>query len=594
MNYFMIAAGGTGAMCAKAFLFLAAAGCVDKSSKYHILLMDKDQHSDAVTDCENLLDKYEKMRQQMLGKTDVYTFPEVELHKWNFTDEIVDTFCQKTKLAAATLTQMTLRKLLNPTGDDKMARILSTMYTDKELDTDLEKGFYGNPNIGAPVFDYVQERFLSDKVTRNDGSEWQNTFMTELRNALYTGKTYVYLMGSLFGGTGATVIPNVVLALRSLKDSKGKAVGMENLVLGASVIMPYFKLPNCEEDSVERLAKVMPVDGKFAGQTRDALAYYDSSGLLSNMMNLLLLGSSCLDVTSELYARGGQQRQHSHIVILLAAVAASRFFSNNLGSMKDAVNATPITPRGELLVWKGNPDDDGKHQTLSSRELGITDEYGELMRFLRFSVLVGYYMRLRFSQDAAGMMTWNEVLGTCRQKRDGRDNPLDPKKLKEKDIVEHYQMPVKDAGEICKAFIQFMYDVALSGYDWSGYHEKTKQETGDGYYQYETTEKVKADVTNHFSERWVDLANLMELKNLLEATCLKAEITDRKTLNQICSFDMLDEGRAGQRVEKYPDHIGQVYEAALKKLGLQKTLLSKMKREDVHFCELYDALYKLV
>lgn len=35
------------------------------------------------------------------------------------------------------------------------------MYAPQELDTDLEKGFYGHPNIGAAVFDYVQERFLA-------------------------------------------------------------------------------------------------------------------------------------------------------------------------------------------------------------------------------------------------------------------------------------------------------------------------------------------------------------------------------------------------------------------------------------------------
>ena len=62
MDKFLIAAGGTGAMCARAFIYMAAAGCADHNDTYHILLVDKDRQSDAVTACENLLEDYKAMR----------------------------------------------------------------------------------------------------------------------------------------------------------------------------------------------------------------------------------------------------------------------------------------------------------------------------------------------------------------------------------------------------------------------------------------------------------------------------------------------------------------------------------------------------
>ena len=40
MERFIIAAGGTGAMCARAFIYMAAAGCANNDDRYHILLMD--------------------------------------------------------------------------------------------------------------------------------------------------------------------------------------------------------------------------------------------------------------------------------------------------------------------------------------------------------------------------------------------------------------------------------------------------------------------------------------------------------------------------------------------------------------------------
>ena len=303
MDNFMIAAGGTGAMCARAFIYMAAAGCANNHDTYHILLMDKDKQSDAVTDCENLLADYDAMREQMGLKPGTTTFPTIKVHKWNFTEEIVDEYVRRTGNPSANLSTLTLNKLLNPNSDGKINQILSTMYTMEELNTDLEKGFYGHPNIGAPVFDYVKDRFLSERVPLSDGTVRDNTFMKDLHSVLSQGIAHVYLVGSLFGGTGATVIPNVVLALRTLRSAAGVPYGQTNLVLGSSVIMPYFKLPVCDSDSVEVLSNVAPTDTKFAGQTRDALAYYHESGLLDNVMNLLLLGTSNLDVTSELYAR---------------------------------------------------------------------------------------------------------------------------------------------------------------------------------------------------------------------------------------------------------------------------------------------------
>lgn len=583
---FLIAAGGTGAMCARAFIYMAAAGCADHDDTYHILLVDKDKQSDAVTACENLLTDYQAMRIQMGRKDGTNTFPEVKVHKWNFTDEIVAEYHKQTGKPAGDLSDLTLKKLLNPQYDPSMDQILKTMYTDEELNTNLEKGFYGHPNIGSPVFDYVQERFLADQVEMADGTIRDNTFMQELRRVMTTGKAHVYLLGSLFGGTGATVIPNVVLALRSIKsnDPMPKDIGMTNLILGGSVIMPYFKLPVCPSDSVESIAHVTPADTKFEGQTRDALKYYHESNLLENVMNLTLLGTSHLDVTSELFARGGVQTQHFHIVILLAAAAANRFFADKLGSMATAVNvgaAAPVIPQKELLVWKGLAQNGGAYSTLTFDELDLTEEAKKMNQFLRFSVVVGVYMRLLFDQSAEEVKYFNEVLGTCRQM--GLGNKPD-----KEDVEKYYKAPVNQTVGICKGFIQFLYDVALSGYDWSGYHNKTKKKDAGGLYAYGVTEVVNPIAPSQFHTRWVDFANLTELRELLESKELLA-IAQSKTLNDICSYQMVDEGRAAVVEAAYGEHIAKVYEEALKSLGLGKKLFGGLKK-DVWFCQIYEEI----
>lgn len=599
MERFIIAAGGTGAMCARAFIYMAAAGCANNDDRYHILLMDKDRDSDAVTACEDLLTNYNVMRMQMGLKPGTVTFPEIKVHKWNFTDEIVDEYVTRTGYAAGTLDSLTLKKLLNPAGNAQMAQILSTMYTQEELNIDLAKGFYGHPNIGAPVFSYVQDRFLATSVTKSDGTVQNNTFMTDLINELTAGKAYVYLMGSLFGGTGATVIPNVVLALRTLHDSAGNPVGETNLVLGGTVVMPYFKLPICPADSTEKLASVAPADSKFAGQTRDALSYYHESGLLNNMMNLLLLGTTNLDVTSELYARGGVQNQHFHIVNLLAASAANRFFKDQLGAMAQAVNVPAtqaIAPLGELLVWKADNTNAAVYNTLSAAELDLSNEFQKLNEFLRFSVVVRYYMRLQFDVPLDDMRGFPEIRRTCKQMKRADGSSLDPKTITKNEIDDFYKKPVENAGIICEGFIQFLYDVALSGYDWSGYHNKNKVPTaarnGKQYYDYSVTTTVVPTAAADFGSRWVDLANLTDLKDLLEATN-PLEIAEAKSLNGISSFAMLDNGRTGVKETKYPNSIANVYKQTLEALALEGPFWIK-KRDDVWFCEIYDELRKRV
>lgn len=596
-DYYIIAAGGTGAMCVQSFLYMAAAGCAKQDGTYHILLVDKDRKSDAVTACENQLANYEDMRTQLGTGASRYTLPEIRLHKWNFTDEIIDEYYKKNNhLADKTddLSNLTLNKLLNPNHDPQTAMLLETMYTPEELDTDLGKGFYGHPNIGAPVFDYVRERFA-------DGTVQENTFMSSLTASLVAGKTHVYLFGSLFGGTGATVLPNVVLALRSLRDPAAPAheIGKTNLILGGSVMMPYFRLPACQNDSLEALEKVVPVDTKFAEQTREALSYYHQSNLLSNMMNLMLVGSSDLAVTSENFARGGEQKQHFHVVLLIAAVAANRFFANQLGKMGVEIPKPTITPLGELLLWKAFPDNGGTYQTLSPTELGLQAEYAKMVSFLRFSVVVGYYMQLKFDKDEVMLKKEVEILGTVRQMKHN-DAPIDPHNISNNAVIDCYKVPVKKSASICRGFIQYFFDVSLSGYDWSKFYDYVRDErtmkavNGRPYYAYKRG-PVSENAANSFGSRWVDLADLFSLMTLI----LNANpqiIMQTMTLNSITSYQMLDAamGRPGYAETRFPNSIATVYvKDTLGKLGLKKDIFGNIVNKNVFFSEIYDKLYEL-
>lgn len=562
MDKYIIAAGGTGAMCARAFIYTLAAGCASAEDTYHILLVDKDTQSDAVTACNDLLNNYKAMQKWLTGK---YKLPRITVHSWNFTEEIATEYQMQTNLPASDLEQLTLQKLLNPKNDPGITELLSTMYSPEELNTNLDKGFYGHPNIGAPVFQYVRDRFLAPEVLNRKGQKVTNTFMKSLHDTLNRGaddKGYVYLFGSLFGGTGATVIPNLVYALRSMTavDDPSNRYGQSKMVLGGTMLMPYFRLPQPPNSKTKEL---QPEDKKFASQTKEALAYYSESKLLEEMMNLTLIGTSRLDVTSEVFARGGQQKQHFHLTTLLAAVTACRFFGNKLGNMASAVNEKTIEPQKELILWKIDPNA-GNFNTVMAADLSLTEEYEKLINFLRFCVVVGYYMQAKFEQDKDIIRTFNEVKCTAGQFVNSENRPLNAKTLSNREIEELYQEPVRQMGHICRGYIKFLHDVAMSGHDWA---------------------------ENNDSGRWVDFANVTKLYEVLNAAN-PVDVVGKMNLQDILNFQA--DGREGFNTQAYGYHIGTIYEKdMMKALNLQSALpiFGKRQRMDVHFHEIFDQLY---
>ena len=326
------------------------------------------------------------------------------------------------------------------------------------------------------------------------------------------------------------------------------------------------------------------------------------------MMNLLLVGTKQLDITSELYARGGDQCQHFHMVLQIAASAACRFFRGELGNMQSQYPAgVPVTPNGELLLWKVLPEKGNSQNgwsTLTVSELGLEQEFRKMDQFLRFSVVVVFYLQNKFSKDSKSLVDETEVLGTMKQMRDQNGNPLQLRKghLSDlQDIVTYYKEPIGKASAFCRKFLQYYFDLAMSGYDWSQYHVKKSvpvQKSGLGQQevsckQYSVTPQVSSQAmeNNYLSRRWVDIINLQEMHRILE-TSNAADVVNQTTLNQIMSFSLLDAGRPMVQVTSFPHNIGQVYvEHVLESLGLVRKRFGGVKRDDVYLSQIYDKIY---
>lgn len=186
-------------------------------------------------------------------------------------------------------------------------RLLDSLYdksnrADTELNLDMTVGFKGNPNIGSVVFHTI-----------GDTNEFR-TFCS-----LYEPKNddKVIIIGSLFGGTGASGIPEIVKAIRS------KHAGAN---IATILVMPYFA-------PIEQRGGAIKAS-RFNSKTKAALSYYKDSGLMDQINKVYYVGDPT--PTSIAYSEGGgTQINNANLIELISALMIEHFVSMDGSSNKD-------------------------------------------------------------------------------------------------------------------------------------------------------------------------------------------------------------------------------------------------------------------
>ena len=125
---------------------------------------------------------------------------------------------------------------------------------DRELNLELKYGFKGNPNIGSVVFN---EYFKTEQF-----QEFKDNFSPGDR---------VFIVASIFGGTGSSGLPQIVKKIKEDITSKleddGSIRAIREAMLGACIVLPYFKVKEKSDSAVNSLT--------FNSKAKAALKYYE-------------------------------------------------------------------------------------------------------------------------------------------------------------------------------------------------------------------------------------------------------------------------------------------------------------------------------
>lgn len=163
-----------------------------------------------------------------------------------------------------------------------------------ELNLNLKRGFLGNPNIGSVVFDKLKDT--------KEFKHFSNVFNPEMDK--------VFIISSIFGGTGSSGFPQIVNSIRN-----SSMPSLQNAIIGAVIVLPYFK--------IQKAGGAIDSDN-FNSKTKAALSFYETSGLNQRLNSIYYIGDTNTSQLSD-HDGGDDQKNQAHIVELLSALSIVDF-----------------------------------------------------------------------------------------------------------------------------------------------------------------------------------------------------------------------------------------------------------------------------
>ncbi len=305
---FYIGIGGTGSKCVNNYIYSCASGLGPENLWMGIV--DQDDANGNLLEAKQNLNNYKNVRKiiRTPGISDINN--NTNLFKTNITTkEGLEDWCPLSG-TAPTLKQVFNYDLLNK----ELQNIIDCLYHSEELDLELDEGFRARPSIGAAaILSRVQE----------DDLFWMNIF-----NAIDSAKAgtnvKIFIVSSIFGGTGASGFPSIARLIRSIMEQKGIKDGVE---LGGALMLPYFKFPKPGQDEIKHVA----YSESFLEQSRGALDYYHRMFEKENVKTfdqLYLIGWDPL-IQLPVFEKGGNNQINPALLPeLYSSLAASRFFLN--------------------------------------------------------------------------------------------------------------------------------------------------------------------------------------------------------------------------------------------------------------------------
>ena len=227
-QFFVLGIGGTGMRCIESLIHLCAMGMFDDTD-IHLLALDTDKNNGNFVRLKKLKEAYVNTK-GLKAENRVY-------HKETFFSANIKYY----EFSPNYETKSTFKKVFGY-GDTRYHHREETDLADLVLDNHVEEfnlqhGYRAQTHLGSMMM--YQSIVEAAKSRLSNGLK---NFVSALITETTSGKAKVFILGSVFGGTGASSIPIIPQALTRAAQiiSNGSADILKNAYFGSTLLTAYF------------------------------------------------------------------------------------------------------------------------------------------------------------------------------------------------------------------------------------------------------------------------------------------------------------------------------------------------------------------
>ncbi len=294
---FVFAIGGSGSRVLKSLAMLLSSGVKLNGFELIPIIVDPHQSNLDLKRTLKILDYYQRVREQLSNpEKGFFSTPLRTLNELAPEDVLSNTF-------SFNLDGVSNQQFKNyidyQTLDPANKALTSVLFSRSNLNTEMDIGFVGNPNMGSVVLNQFSES--------NEFKYFASNFQEGDR---------VFIISSIFGGTGAAGFPIVLKNIRNAAPPLPNSQLVKEAAVGALTLMPYFGVaPKDDGDQIE-INK-----GTFMSKTRAALHYYQSNVTGNDSLNALYYLGDRVSKDYEHDPGAGGQQNDAHFVEMAAALS---------------------------------------------------------------------------------------------------------------------------------------------------------------------------------------------------------------------------------------------------------------------------------
>ena len=474
--------GGTGARIAEVAAHLCAMNLVNDKREITFIIVDKDQNCGGTAQAKEVIGRIEKISQIEGSNTGACLcksrLTKPDANPWDFTNALAS-------IAGNNDGNATLEDALGKDGTND-GILFDAFYSDSEQNKGTSEGFYGHPTIGALMFKYMMKNA--------NGNDIAQPVIRVLSGTADTAK--VFIIGSIFGGTGAAVFSNLAAHIRSkaraLANSDGNANNQQQqgniadkrnrLIISGVLLLPYFSFSNNRPNNIID-------ETEFYAKSKTALEQYGNDPHLirrrvdsdNSFDTLYICGQNPLHKVGEYSIGGESQKNHFDLVDLVSAYAMVSFFNED---MRDGANNIDPNKIGKIYEYRLNKNRNESLQNVESTVLpdSLALNLRKMLLFSAF-VLSKVWVPYKLHSDITGNKSICDDIRMVGYTYDlkelckGAFKKIGAAEGANRTAIDTAFANLGSLYDYCLDYIRFAGDIAHNGKNWandgdSGYEEK--------------------------------------------------------------------------------------------------------------------------